>query len=277
MRFPNARQAIAFVNNKMLTTGEIIHTETWQSFDISKNPEARMVEILNTYFSFPMYSSEIWADDIRPNLPWADNHFNERVCGQPINPGVEWRNWPWGSNAESSLNEEGQFNHNYMERYWPKYAGGTFDLIQNHDGDDAEVQQVFNGLPNQGIRGYYGDLNDLVELLYEQPLTRQAYLPIWFPEDTGAHNTGRKPCTLGYHFIVRNGLLHINYYIRSCDFHRHFRDDIYMTLKLAEWVLNELRKRSTDWNKVELGDFTMDITSLHMFVSDFMINYGRMP
>ena len=63
----------------------------------------------------------------------------------------------------------------------------------------------------------YGDLDDVVTLLTNDPLTRQAFLPMWFPEDTGVVHGTRVPCSLGYHFMQRDGRLSITYYIRSCD------------------------------------------------------------
>lgn len=57
--------------------------------------------------------------------------------------------------------------------------------------------------------------------------------------------------------------------MRSCDFVRHFRDDVYLTIRLLIWVLNmcQLRDPKT-WKMVTPGTFTMHITSLHMFESD---------
>jgi thymidylate synthase len=126
--------------------------------------------------------------------------------------------------------------------------------------------------PNRGIRYEYGDLNDVVEMLATEPDTRQAYLPIFFPEDTGMRNPTRKPCTLGYHFILRHGYFHITYYMRSCDFYRHFRDDCYLTVRLHLWVLDRLRKADpATWGNVKLGFYIMHITSLHMFTNDLRL------
>ena len=56
------------------------------------------------------------------------------------------------------------------------------------------------------------------------------------------------------------------YYIRSCDYIRHFRDDIYMACRKLMWVLDILKKRDpVRWNNVKPGYFAMHITSLHCF------------
>ena len=113
------------------------------------------------------------------------------------------------------------------------------------------------------------DARDVVAHLAHDPQSRQAYLPIWFPEDTGK-TTVRVPCTLGYHFIQRHKFLHCTYYIRSCDAVRHMRDDIYLTVRLQLWMLEQLRLIDPDWKLVKPGLFTMHIVSLHMFRNDFI-------
>jgi hypothetical protein len=64
------------------------------------------------------------------------------------------------------------------------------------------------------------------------------------------------------------------YYIRSCDFHRHFRNDVYMTVRLQHWVLDQLRKRDRKWEGVTPGSYTMHITSFHLFRNDYITLFG---
>ena len=117
-----------------------------------------------------------------------------------------------------------------------------------------------------GIRYNYGDFGDVIDLLQREPYTRQAFLPMWFPEDTGSVHGERVPCTIGYHFMRRGDYLHIVYYIRSCDYLRHFRDDIYMACRKLMWVLDELKTRDPKrWSNVVPGYYAMHITSLHCF------------
>jgi thymidylate synthase len=114
---------------------------------------------------------------------------------------------------------------------------------------------------HRGIRYQYGDLNDVVEQLRRDESTRQAYLPIFFPEDTGAVHGGRVPCTLGYLFVMRYGFLHCTYYIRSCDFFRHFRDDVYLACRLTLWMTDQL-------NSGTPGVLNMHIANLHCWKSE---------
>lgn len=271
--YPSFAAAIGAAQEAIRLRSHRVDGRRWQGIDVSGKPEMATYEILNWSFESVVGTTnlQLHRDDIRPNLPWADDHFEERVGGWPLNPGVEWANWPYAKSADR-FREAGRFTHSYMERYWPKYAG----LVQDDEkGMDpawvvknkrtAEGRNQFR--EHLGIRYSYGDLNDVVELLRKDPDTRQAYLPVWFPEDTGNLHGGRLPCSIGYHFIQRFGYLHVVYQLRSCDFVRHFRDDIYLTVRLLLWVLKQL-------GRYRPGIFTMHITSLHIFRADWHPLFG---
>jgi len=247
---------VASVLRTMLINAPAVKTERWQGVDVSKNPAAVSYELRNVCFEVDLESIESldhWREEIKPNLPWADDHFAERVNGEPMNPGVQWQRWPWASSADKFRDAGKQFNHTYMERLWPRYARTEKHLAP----------------PRMGIGWTYGDLDDLVNLLAKEPHTRQAYIPLFFPEDTGIGDGGRKPCTLGYQVIVRDGEAHIWYPIRSCDFVRHWADDCYMAVRLLLWVIDRCREISPErWKAVVPGTFAMHATSLHIFAND---------
>jgi len=228
----------------LLHDGELIYTKSWQG---KVDDKFSTLEVMNYSFTCPINPSiEILEDQIKPNLPWARDHFIERVCGEPLNPGEQYKNWPFYKKDEFRTEEE-KFTHTYMERFWvPKHYG---------------------------IRYFSGNLNDVVNLLVRDPLTRQAYFPIWFPEDTGATHGGRVPCSLGYHFLCRGGKLHMFYDIRSCDLLRHFQDDVYLACRLLLWMLRRLRlqRGSRFWESIIPGNLTMHIYSLHIFGEDVPI------
>jgi hypothetical protein len=186
------------------------------------------------------------GEQIKPNFAWADEHFEERVSGLPLNPPPSHVRWPYAQKNNEEFGGLEKFSHTYPERIWPKFA---------------------SEIPNSkmsGIRYEYGDFNDVVELMSREPFTRQAFLPIWFPEDTGSVTGERVPCTIGYHFIRRGDWVHVVYYIRSCDFFRHFRDDIYLCAKKVFWLIEKLKEKDPEnWNNVKPGMLTMHITSLH--------------
>jgi thymidylate synthase len=201
----------------------------------------------------PILSESIdhWQSDIDPDLPWADDHFNERVSGQPLNPPPSEAWWPHAEKSNGKFKSDDKFSHSYPERLWPKSVHSPV-----------------------GIRFEVGDLNDVVNLLHKDPYTRQAVVPLWFPEDTGAVHGQRVPCTLFYRFIMRNDQMHVTYSIRSCDYYRHFRNDCYFTVRLLLWVLDQLRGRNPEWVTVRPGLMRMDIGSLHIFENDYIKLFG---
>lgn len=271
MRYPDFSSAIGILKDRM-RTAPVVHTERWQGLDISKKPEAATHELMNIFFTVAVPAGGIdqLIKEVQPNLPWADDHFAERVSGMPLNPPPSWKTWPWGHSAGNFLDQRGQFSHTYPERFWPKYAGLTRGGVLPPHGEVEGNTQL------TGIRYRYGDLGDVVNLLEREPLTRQAFLPVWYPEDTGATHGERTPCTIGYHFMIRRGALHLFYYIRSCEIVRHFRDDVYLAVRLQLWVIDKLRERDPiKFKDLVAGDFTMHICSFHMFVNDHIAEFGR--
>lgn len=267
-KFPEVLAAM----NGIMKSADRVPQSRWQGIDVSKDPAAACYEVTGVEFEVDLDGVEDldhWRGQIGPNLPWADDHFAERVGGQPLNPGVEWRNWPWGKSAARFRDEDEQFNHTYMERFWPKYAGM---FPRGEIQDPMFSTPGLRGWPwvaHRGIRNEYGDLNDLVDLLCRDPYTRQAWIPLFFPEDTGWGDGGRKPCTLGYQFLVRNDRISVWYPLRSCDLVRHLRDDCYLAVRLLLWILD--RCRSIDWEfwgRITTGTYSMHVTSLHVFEND---------
>ena len=264
--FPTFDMAIRATESQMLNLSYRVQNSSWQSSDVTKRPEMQTQELYDVAFKVqlrPDMTLEDWAKDIQPNMPWAEDHFLERVGGIPWNPGETWKSWPWSLSADKFRTEGEKFSHNYMERYWPKHAGIMSDYETREDGGLLLTK------PHPGIIYQLGDQDDVVNLIAKDPLTRQAYLPIWFPEDTGVVHGERVPCSLGYHFLHRGSHLHCNYFIRSCDLTRHFRDDLYLTVRLQLWVLEQLRKRSESWEAVDAGFFSFHCISMHTFMNDF--------
>ena len=226
----------------------LMNTGEWQSQDKPEASHTRELLSVTVEYEIPETILTL-QDEVMPNLPWAEDHFLERISGEPLNPPPSEAWWPYRVQGNASHKIGGAFSHSYPERFWPKYA---------EDGDE----------PLRGIRYEYGDLQDVVDTLSRNPQTRQAYLPVFFPEDTGqaTRDHQRVPCTLGYHFMNRGGELHCWYFIRSCDLIRHFPDDVYMAGRLTQWMARRLPYEITP------GLLTMVIPSLHTFrVDDFLI------
>lgn len=182
------------------------------------------LEVINESFVADIPNSvEEVANQCQPFMPWADIHFQERVSGIAYNPPPSHTLWLKG-NEESLKN--GRFSHTYPERM-------------------------------------HKNLFVLVELLKQDPHTRQAYLPIWFPEDIElSKDKERVPCTLGWHFLLRKGKLHCFYPMRSCDALRHFHNDVYFAARLTLWLIE---KANLD---AEPGTLAFHASSFHCFVND---------
>lgn len=241
--FQNINDAIEYSRSKLYYLGYKYNPTRWQAVGFSKE---EMAEILNLSFAVKMPETVEELQEAMPHvdLPWAEEQFKERISGA-VNPGETYKIWPYYNfDQDEKFLKQGKFSHTYMERYWPRKTCSN----------------------PRGIRYEFGDLHDLMGLLATEPDTRQAYLPVWFPEDTGAVHGERVPCTLGYHFINRGGATHCNYYIRSCDLYRHFRNDIYMTIRLAQHINNNLELNGHNY---KMGFLTMHITSFHIFMNDW--------
>lgn len=245
-----------------------IHVGEWQSQQI----EQRMYELLHVVVDMPIPTTAEEAGIMTgARLPWAEDHFLERVGGKPLNPSPSEQWWPFrkksadGDTNKDHKSEGEAFSHTYPERMWPKFANIPLEL-----------EPATGYGPHHGIRFEVGDLQDVVNQLVKSPMTRQAYLPIWFPEDTGAVHGKRVPCTLGYHFIIREGKLDVSYFMRSTDLLRHYQDDIYMAMRLAQWMVEKINDGMA-WKynepippgeELEVGKLIFHTANMHIFEGD---------
>lgn len=218
----------------LLEASNLVETKKWQAIEISY----KMYEVNNLFLKMDICSTvEKLAKETNANLPWSEDHFQERLLGA-TNPGLQYKNWPFYRESEHNklFREKGTFSHTYQERFWPP--------------------------AKKGVRFKMGDYLDIKERLKKDYSTRQAFLSIWHPEDQSNHNE-RLPCTIGYWFQINKNKLNVTYLIRSCDAVRHFRNDIYMTQRLCMDVLEYLGDKN-----ITLGEMNMWIGSFHCFESD---------
>lgn len=256
-----------------LLEAPVIHTGEWQAMDTSgsdMHATHELEDVSLVWDRIPASAGGVY--NMAPHIdgPWVSEHFEERVSGQPLNPAPSHLRWPYAVRANADHTTGTQFDHTYPERFWPKHANGGkpnlrgwVDPISDRPTIQYPEDQVM-----EGIRFDYGDLGDVVDLLVRSPLTRQAYLPVWFPEDTGAVVKQRVPCTLGYHFMQRGGRLSCRYYLRSCDVYRHLANDIFFAAALTTWVANQVTSRTNGDIHFRPGGLVMHISSLHAFVAD---------
>ncbi len=153
---------------------------------------------------------------------WAEAEFEERTSGVGLNPGKAWK---------------------FRSDYWEKFlnASRRFDYAY----PERMSENLFH----------------VINALKKDPSTRRAYLPIMDPiaDKADAFNV-RFPCSLGYHFLYRQGQLNITYYLRSSDFFEHFRYDV--------WLADRLKNFVAEKAGLKPGFFTHVIGSLHCFERD---------
>lgn len=218
---------------RLMNEGYTIKTDSWQGSD---NPPV-FLELLQQYGEcYMLPDEESLVADVKPMVPWAQQHFAERVQGFPTNPDPSHTNWLKGN--EGFKMDEEKFSHTYSERLWPHSL-------------------------YEGIRFPVGDLNTVVEILKKDPHSRQIVMPMFMHEDLSASLEGeRVPCSLSWNFIVRGGYLHCTYTMRSVDAVRHAHNDFYFANMLTLWLIEK------SGLNVKPGKLSFLATSFHCFLND---------
>lgn len=258
----------------LVRQGNRVQAHQWQS-TTEVDPMKKVIE-----FEFCTVVYNIPPDEptavveLKPNLPWAEEHFQERVSGVPLNPPPSHVRWPFAQGGNEKFTPDGKFSHSYPERLWShdRHITGPINwrtIPPFNPASEHMLETTSSGIADlQGI----ADLNNLVQLLADHPTTRQAFIPIWWPIDGKMAEKERVPCTIGYHFLLRDDMLHCHYFMRSCDAMRHLPDDLYMAARLTQWLCNQINdyweanNGNPPW--VDPGVLAMQITSLHIFEGD---------
>lgn len=116
------------------------------------------------------------------------------------------------------------------------------------------------------LRGAYGprmrrwagidQLDSVRQLLGRDPDSRQAVVQLYDPQrDTRGHRD--VPCTLGYRFYLRRGLLHMHTTMRSQDLWLGFPYDIFTATLIQELLAG--------WLDVGVGEYHHHVDSLHLY------------
>ncbi len=171
-----------------------------------------------------------WADLTREchakgiHMDWLYAEEKDRLAWsqEPKNPG---RAWEYNVNFWGQFMRDGRFAYTYAERLHPQIPHVIHELRQRSN-------------------------------------TRQAILTMYDQHQDIMNFGGRDriPCSMHYQFLIRQGELHMNYVMRSCDFHRFFLSDVYHALSLMNSIAQEVQR--------PLGTFTHFIGSLHAFEKD---------
>jgi len=222
MRFyADFNEALSEVKSELREMGIRVHTQSVQNKNIADDPDYDTMELQDyVYLVRNPDPDKIPADMI--DREWCFREFDERTCGLPLNPGEAWklRRTYW----EQFLTPDGRFDYAYPQR-----MSKTLERV--------------------------------ISLLKKDPVTRRAYLPIFNGVVDRVDDLGiRIPCSLGYHFMFRQGGLNITYYLRSSDFFEHLGNDLWLAASLQKYVANQCN--------MPVGYFCHHVGSLHCFLKD---------
>ena len=220
--FTNWNEAYEEVKRDLAEMGILVKPKTMQDKNVEGNPDYETMELQNyCYTLLNANSKEITG----VTQPWADMEFIERIDPSgTVNPGEAWKT---RSDVWTEYMHDGKMAYTYNER-----------LMKNDQ------------------------LNKIIKRLKEDSDSRQLWVSIWDPniDPDKLGGVSRVPCSLGYNFQVREGKLNLTYVMRSCDFNTHFINDIYLAIKMLEYV--------ADQTGYEVGSFTHFMFSLHIYKKD---------
>lgn len=221
----NAKEMYGEIKRDLAEMGILVKPKTMQDKLIEGNPDYETKELSNYSYMLIYPSSKEIAKDLKVTLPWADEEFIERIdLSGTVNPGQAYK--ARGEVWEEFLHD-GKFSYTYNERLM---------------GDN----QIWK----------------IIKAIEKDPSSRQLWLSIW-DVTKDLDNIGgisRVPCSLGYNFQVREGKLNMHYVMRSSDFATHFVNDVYLAVRLLEYV--------SYYTKYPVGTFTHTIFSLHVYNKD---------
>lgn len=250
--FRNFPEAFSEVKRDLAEMGTNVRTASVQDKQLADTDQYDTVELMNYVYTVtdPKFS------DLRPVQPWADAEWKERKSGAqgvPCNPGNAWQ-----------LRSEEEGDNITWEDYLEidgKPRATHADAVAHR----GEVTRLFETNPDRiGFSYAYPErlsrsmqVEQVINALKKDPMTRQAYVAMWNPEDSLNLGYRRVPCSLGWHFLHRGGKLHMTYFMRSCEFSTHFQNDIYLAMRLQEHIAKSAG--------MERGHYAHFMSSLHCY------------
>ena len=220
--FTNCYEAIREVERDLFEMGTRVKIETMQDKDVKKDSGlSETLELLDYYYEITNTSDkDKLLDYMKANKEWVDAEFKERLDPNFINPGKAWK---LRREVWEPFLHNNKFSYCYNERIQPQIDKIITELkIHSH--------------------------------------SRQCVLPIFQPQDLDKFGKERIPCCIMYQFLIRKDKLNIIYNMRSSDLLTHFCYDVYLAIKLQEYVAKQL--------KIKVGNFYHFISSLHAYRKD---------
>ncbi len=232
--FKNLETMINEVTRDLFSRGMEVFDETVQGKKMGK--EYRQKELFG--YTFKVFSTEDLKEMLeyanktfkKPhiNIDHGEAWFRDMISGKALNPEPSWR---------------------FFEDYWKKF------------GFEADGRFAYT----YAERLVY--LPQVIEALEKNLFRRGAVITVYnTPQDVGNMGKRRVPCSMYYHFVVRENVitqkieLNLVYTMRSCDFANFFPLDIYRAVRLQQTVAKHLN--------LEVGSLTYFTSSLHCYHCD---------
>jgi thymidylate synthase len=220
--YMDCNEAINEIERDIAEMGIIVHPHSMQNKIVKDDDNFSTLEVQN--YSFTILNTND-KDTIVPNLAWCKAEFLERIHdyhgieSQRINPGKAWE---------------------LRKEIWEEF------LV------DGKFEYTYNELITE-----FHQLKLIIDELKENPDTRQAILILHGRDQKYNMRKKRIPCSIFYHFMIREGGLDIIYSMRSCDFDTHFPNDIWQACELRDFIAKEIG--------IKPRLFHMNISSLHRY------------
>jgi len=229
----NCKEMISEEFRNLTELGVGVQSSTMQDKDVRKNEDFKTKELIGNSFTIldtsdkeDMYKVMKEKYNIDIPIEWAKAEFIERITRKRLNPGTAWkiRESVWKEFLHNN-----KFSYTYNER------------ISTH-------------------------LNRVIRELWKNQNSRQAIVSIYNIEKDIKNMGGKKriPCSMFYQFLIReiNGVkkLNIIYVMRSSDLLTHFVNDVYLAMRMQEFVAEKI--------DIPPGSFTMFISSFHAYYKD---------
>lgn len=222
--YKNLKECASETKRELAEMGVQVKLETMQDKVIKDDPDYYTNELLG-------YSYMVLDTGDKDELPkafgkekwmdWAEAEFEERISCERMNPGEAYKLRPiW-----EEFIHDGKFSYSYPERI------------------NDQIERV-------------------VACLDHTPSSRNAIVSFWDPEIDKKRIGGkmRVPCSMYYQFLIRNGKVNLIYNIRSNDLMQHWCWDVYLAIKIQEYVAEKL--------DLPIGWFIQQVGSLHAYKKD---------
>lgn len=246
--FKDCSQMIREMDRELASSGITVPVKHYQNKELfGKDRETKELIGVNFIVTHPnegvgQMLEFLFGKEAENIAKYCKQEIQDRTTDGRLNPGNSYKIRLDLWQKLMSKKDREKFDYTYSERLHP--------LISSYGG------------------AFYSQLDNAIRALVDDEHSRRAMVMIFTPEDTldatGAQT--RIPCSVSYQFLIRNGMLHCIYYIRSNDYFKHFAIDVALTAMLMDWMV--LRLRAEGYPDLKLGHLNYFAGSLHAYHED---------